>query len=139
MKDCCNKFFSDPEKFGAIMLRLGFAFLFIFAGIAKLRMGLPEFAAILTGGEGNMATEFPAVVLQAYGYVLPIVEMLAGLLLLVGTKKHARFGFGLAALIYLSFIFGQAYDGNFAVVGNEYLPSMLALFFAFHLHKKGSK
>lgn len=139
MKKCCSRFFSDPEYFGAVMLRLGFGLLFLFAGIAKLRMGYGGFAEMLVGGEGNFAKEVPAVLTQIYGYILPAAELLAGVLILSGCKKHSKYGYGLAGLIYLSFVFGQAYDGNFSVIGGEYFPSMLALFFAWHLSKKAAK
>jgi uncharacterized membrane protein YphA (DoxX/SURF4 family) len=139
MKNCCKKFFTDPEYFGAVALRLTFGLVFVLAAVAKFRMGFSGFADIVVSGEGNLASEMPAVILQAYGYALPILELIAGVLLLSGCKKHAKYGFGLAGIIYLTFVFGQAYDANIAVVGTEYLPSLLALYFGFHLFAKTSK
>lgn len=135
MKKACERFFSEPAYFGATVLRLAFALLFLLAGINKLRMGYGGFASMIVGNGGNLASEAPAVLLYIYGYLLPAAELLAGVLLLF--NKYTKHAFALVALMYLSFVFGQMYDGN----GSEmtgYLVALLAATAGFHLHDKAN-
>lgn len=128
MKKC------DPVHFGATVLRLAFAFLFILVAVKKFRMGYGGFAESLVAADDLMAKEIPHFILYAYGYLLPAAELIAGVLLLF--NKYVKVAYMIIAAIYLSFIFGQEYNGNTAKVGNEYLPGLLALVAAYYLNHK---
>jgi len=88
-------------------------------------MGYGGFAASLVTGDGLMAQEIPHVLLLAYGYLIPAAELIAGVLLLI--NRYVKEAYATIALIYLTFIFGQMYDGNTAKIGTEYMPSLVAL------------
>ena len=119
------KVYQCPYHFGATVLRLSFGFLFVLIAIKKFRMGYFGFAEMLVNGKGSMAKEIPSFILYAYGTLIPAIEILAGLLLLI--NKKPKIAYSAIALLYLSFIFGQTYDGNVAIIGSEYIPSLLAV------------
>jgi uncharacterized membrane protein YphA (DoxX/SURF4 family) len=119
------KIYHCPYHFGAFVLRVAFGLLFILVAVKKFRMGYFGFAENLVAGDGLMAQEIPSFLLYAYGALTPAVELAAGILLLI--NKHVKVGYTIAALFYLSFIFGQMYDGNTSKVGTEYIPSLLAV------------
>ncbi len=125
---------TDPYKFPAQVFRLAFGILFLFVGIKKFRMGIGEFAESLVTADTNMVKEFPHILLMAYGYILPFVQVGAGILLII--NKYTFLAFQTLAVIYLTFIFGQMYNENTAKIGTEYLPSMIALIGAYYFNYK---
>lgn len=136
----CKKLFKNEYSFGAEVLRYAFAIYFILVAVKKLRMGIPEFADSIVGGAMGtelLAGEMPAIALYAYGLVLPVVEMIAGILLLINIK--VREAYALIALTYLSFIFGQMYSGNTGKIGTDYLPSLTALTLAVFFRERSQK
>ena len=128
---------SDPYHFGATMLRLAFAFLFILVAVKKLRMGYGGFAESLVSGDTLMAKEIPGIILYIYGYIIPALELLVGILLLV--NRYVKTSYMLVALIYISFVFGQMYNGNTSKIGTEYFPSFLVLLAAYFCEDKLKK
>jgi uncharacterized membrane protein YphA (DoxX/SURF4 family) len=141
MKSCscspckwCAKHFKNEYAFGATVLRLTFGLLFLFVGIKKLRMGYTGFADGLIAADTNLANDLPAIVLYGYGLLLPVAEILAGLLLLA--RKHVYFAYTLVAVMYLTFVFGQMYNGNTPKIGTEYIPALLAVSVAYFFEKK---
>ena len=137
---CCAKWFKNEYSFGAEVLRYAFAIYFILVAVKKLRMGIPEFADSVAGGAMGtelLAGEMPPIVLYIYGLALPVVEMVAGVLLLINVK--VREAYVLIALTFLSFIFGQMYSGNTGKIGTDYLPSLTALTLAVFFREKSRK
>lgn len=136
-KSAFKNLYKTPYHFGANVLRIAFGVLFILVAVKKLRMGYFGFAEKLVDGEGLMAQEIPHFLLYLYGALTPALEMLAGVLLLL--NKKVKLGYTIAALFYISFIFGQMYDGNTPKIGTEYIPSLLAViagyWFSDHLEK----
>lgn len=124
----------DPMVFASHIFRIAFGIMFTFVAIKKLRMGYGGFAeALVTNPDSLLSQEFPSALLYLYGWIIPGLELLVGLMLLF--DRGTRTAYKLVALIYLTFIFGQQYDGNTAKVGTEYLPSMVALavgYYAYH-------
>lgn len=133
-KAACKKMHCDPLYFGATVLRLAFAFLFILVAVKKFRMGYGGFADSIVSADNLLAKEVPSFLLYIYGYLLPAAELVAGLLLLF--NKYTKAAYIIIATIYLSFIFGQEYNGNTSKVGNEYLPAMIALVLSYYLTHK---
>lgn len=119
------KVYHCPYHFGAAALRIAFGILFVLVAVKKFRMGYLGFADKLVAGDGLMAQEIPHFLLYAYGAVTPALELLAGVLLLL--NKKVKLAYTIAALFYISFIFGQMYDGNTPKIGTEYIPSLLAV------------
>lgn len=139
MKKLLQKWYKNEYAFGAEVLRYAFAIYFILVAVKKLRMGIPEFADSIVGGAMNtelLAGEIPSIALYIYGLLLPVAEMLAGILLLL--NKKVREAYVIIALIYLSFIFGQMYSGNTGKIGTDYLPSLMALTFAVFFRERSS-
>lgn len=125
IQDYMKKWYKNEYTFGAQVLRIAFGMLFLLVGIKKFRMGFTGFADAIVSGDGQLAQEIPSVVLYIYGLALPIAEFGAGLCLLL--NKHIKEAYFAIAIMYLTFIFGQQYDGNTAKVGTEYLPALLTL------------
>jgi thiosulfate dehydrogenase [quinone] large subunit len=70
------------EHLITFLLRMFLGILFFFAGLGKIKMGMAAFRElILTGFE---KTFLPEPMLSLFAYVLPPVELLIGVLLLVG-------------------------------------------------------
>ena len=110
---------------------MAFGILFVLVAVKKLRMGYFGFAESLVTSEGLLAQELPHALLYAYGAITPALELLAGVLLLV--NKKVKLGYAIVALFYVSFIFGQMYDGNTPKIGTEYIPSLLAVIAGYFL------
>lgn len=132
-----KKLYKNEYTFGAEVLRYAFGILFLLVGVKKFRMGFTGFADAIISGDGHLAQEFPSIILYIYGLVLPIAEFAAGLLLLL--NKHVKEAYFAVAVMYLTFIFGQQYDGNTSKVGTEYLPALLALSLAVFFNAKAGK
>lgn len=130
-KSTCKRMCSDPMFYGATILRWAFGIMFVLVAVKKFRMGYGGFAESLVGADNHVAREIPHFLLYIYGYLLPAAELIAGLLLIF--NKHTKIAYNLIAVIYLSFIFGQEYNGNTSKVGNEYLPAMVALVVSYYL------
>jgi hypothetical protein len=139
MSKCLKELYSSEYAFGAKILRLSFGILFVLVALKKLRLGYTGYADGLIAGRGLLATEFPEMILYLYGLALPAAEMIAGILLL--TNRHVQEGYALIGIMYLTFVFGQMYDGNTAKVGTEYMPSLIALTMAvfFEWRVRGKK
>ena len=127
--------FKSPMHFGATVLRLAFALLFILIAIKKFRMGLGNFTNAMILNPDNLTTqEIPNFLLQIYGYSIAWVELAAGVLLLF--DRYTKIAYTIVAFTYLSFIFGQVYNGDEAIIGSQYMPSLLAVVAGYWMHEK---
>ncbi len=127
--------FRDPNHFGAVVLRLAFALLFILVAVKKFRMGIGEFTnAMVLNPDTLLAQDVPAWILQVYGYSIAWIELAAGVLLLF--DRYTKVAYTVVAFSYISFILGQMYNGNTAKIGTEYMPSLLAVVAAYYMHEK---
>jgi len=136
-KKCLKKFFSDPLFFGSWMIRLAFAVLFIVAAVNKFKFGYAGFVSNIIEADGEVTKYIPDFLLYFYAYSLPVVELAAGIFLLV--DRTTKVGYYLLSYVYLTFIFGRAFDGNIPVVGQEYLPAILLIVIGNYLHDKTTK
>lgn len=131
----CWKKIDDPTVFAAHILRIAFGLLFVFVAIKKFRMGYGGFAeSLVANADSLFSNEIPDIFLYIYGWIIPGLEFVVGLMLLL--DKGTRTAYKLVAIIYLSFILGQQYDGNTSKVGTEYLPSLVALVVAYYTYHK---
>ncbi len=126
--------FKSPMHFGATILRLAFAFLFILVAVKKFR----DFGGFVNGmildEATHMAQEIPHFLLYIYGYSIPFIELLAGVLLLI--NRYTKVAYTIVAFTYISFVGGQMYNGDTAKIGTEYMPSLLAVVAAYYMHEK---
>ena len=131
--------FRSAHAFGATILRLAFAFLFILVAVQKFRMGFEGFAKSLVYPTVPtlLSTEFPDFVLYTYGYLLPVVEFISGVLLLV--NKYTREAYIVISLVILTFVFGQEYNGNSSIVNQEFIPLFIALILAMYCEESQKK
>ncbi|MDF2378676.1 MAG: hypothetical protein P1V18_00435 [Candidatus Gracilibacteria bacterium] len=120
-------------EFSSKVIRYAFGILFILVAVKKFRMGLGGFADSLIKADNLIAQEIPAILLLAYGYIIPWMELFAGAALF--SKKHVYSGYKVIALIYLSFIFGQMYNLNTSKIGTEYFPSLILLMLGYYSHQ----
>lgn len=124
-ESCLKKWFKNEYSFGAEVLRYAFGLYFLLVGVKKLRMGYPGFAESLLAADDLIAGEIPHIILYIYGLVLPAAELLAGVGLLL--NKYVKEAYFTIGVIYLTFVFGQMYNGNTGKIGTDYLPSLVAL------------
>ena len=128
------KRFENTDEFAAFLLRYTFGIMFLLVAVKKIRMGYGGFADSLLMGDTLLAAEAPSMLILAYGLILPGIELLVGAALLLDYNvKYAYIAIG---FIYLSFVFGQMYNGNTVKVGTEYFPSILALIAAFYFYDR---
>ena len=134
LSKCVKKLYANEYAFGSEVFRLAFGLLFFLVGVKKLRMGYTGFAEAIVAGDGYLANEIPYLFLYVYGLALPAAELAAGIALLA--NKYVREAYAGIALMYLTFIFGQQYDGETGKVGTEYLPALVALTIGVFMREK---
>ncbi len=124
--------FESPQHFGATILRYAFGIFFVLVAVKKFRNFDGFLDSMVLNPENLITQEIPNFLLYIYGYLIPFVELAAGLSLLFNVFTH--FGFTVVAFTYISFVFGQMYNGNTSKIGTEYIPSLLAVIAAYWLH-----
>jgi thiosulfate dehydrogenase [quinone] large subunit len=70
------------EHIITFLLRVFLGILFFFAGLGKIKAGIPAFQEKILEGFGT--TFLPEPLLSMFAYILPPVELLTGILLLLG-------------------------------------------------------
>ena len=96
----CN---CDPRPAAVALARWTLGVMFLFFGIGKLGMGVPNFVRYITDQFKNTWLPGPSVV--AFGYALPFFEVTLGALLILGIARNAvLFATG---LLLLALTFGQ--------------------------------
>ena len=137
-KNCMQQWYRNEYAFGAEVFRWAFGLYFLLVGIKKLRMGYPGFAESLVAADDLIAGEIPSIALYIYGLALPAAELASGAALLL--NKYVKEAYFTIGVIYLTFIFGQMYNGNTGKIGTDYMPSLVALTMGvFMWHKAGKK
>ncbi len=127
--------FKNPMHFGATVFRLAFGVLFVLVAVKKFRVGIPNFIdGMILNPDNLTAQEIPNWILSAYGYIIPWVELAAGIFLLI--DRYTKVAYTVVAFTYVSFIFGQMYNGNTGKIGTEYIPSLMATVAAYYMHEK---
>lgn len=94
-----------------LLCRLSLGLIFFFAGLRKMiPTEVKTFVTMLKDFAAGVASEapMPEPLGLAYGYALPFVELLAGLLLIVGL--FGRVAAALISLMLLSFIIAMGVD-----------------------------
>jgi thiosulfate dehydrogenase [quinone] large subunit len=102
------------------LLRATLGLVFLFAGIGKFMMGIGTFAS---GLQETFAGKLPTALIMPFGYALPVLEVVAGLLLVSGLFNY--FGSVLAGLMMMALIFGKLIEGDAPTVGHNLLYSVI--------------
>ncbi len=107
----CSK---SAKALGVALLRWALGLMFLVAGVSKLC----TLTAFVTGylAPAFETTFLPGWLVAAYGYALPFVETILGVLLLVGCCRTASLA--VAGLTLISLAFGQMLVQGQAIVAN---------------------
>lgn len=108
---------SNRREIAYLLLRVTAGVLFLFFGAGKFLMGLGTFRGALV--EDFAETPLPAALVQAFGAVLPFVEVLLGLLLVLGLATLVATVGAQALLVVL--LFGTVLLGEPGSVANNML------------------
>lgn len=118
-------FSSDRRELcvGAFLLRLGLGVLMLYAGAAKFMNGLPKFHQSMEAMFGP--TWMPGIMWRPYAYAIPYVEIVLGVLLIVGVL---RFWVGIATALYiLGLAFGMQVMQQHDTVADNYVYFAMAV------------
>ena len=118
---CCCR--ADPRRVASALLRWALGLVFLIGGIMKLTSGLEGFV------HGYLVPAFaktplPPVLVTAYGYTLPFVEVVIGVWLILGVLRIPALALTGATL--LSLAFGQILLQQHAIVANIFLYVLMA-------------
>ena len=99
----------------AFLLRLPIGVLFLFAGLNKFLGGYGNFVSWIIQ-DMSEKTWLPKVLLYPYAYVLPFIEVVVGVLLIIGLLT--RPALIATALLLTSLLFGKVLAQDHATVAN---------------------
>lgn len=111
-----------------LLNRLALGLLFVFAGIRKLMPG--DGKTVLDKSKGfadHVASQspLPEVLGRLYGFALPPVEMIAGVLLVLGYRTKPASA--VIALMLLSFLIAASAGGWWPAQGPAFPPNVILL------------
>jgi thiosulfate dehydrogenase [quinone] large subunit len=106
---------------GYALLRATLGFVLFFWGIDKFQMGVSQFAAGLDRQFDK--TWLPALLVHAFGFLLPFAEVGLGLLLIVGLFTAWAAALGAVLLILLNT--GMQVSGSASTVANNLVYSLI--------------
>ncbi len=86
-----------------LLMRLFLGVMFLSAALMKLHTGIPTFVEGLV--KGFQHTMLPVALVEGYGYVLPVVELVLGITLLLGMFTEAMLA--VSSVTLLSLFFGM--------------------------------
>ena len=98
--NCCQ---CDPRPAAVALARWTLGVIFLFAGIGKFMMGVPKFAGYIVDQFKN--TPLPGPFVNVFACTLPFLEVILGVLLLLGLARNAVL-FTIGVLL-ISLTFGQ--------------------------------
>ncbi len=107
----------DGKKAGYVLLRLALGAVFLFYGISKFRTGVGTTVDMMTRQFDR--TFLPSVLVKAFTGALPSIEVVLGLLLLLGLFTRAALV--LAGLVLIVLTTGLAILGNAPTVASNLL------------------
>ncbi|HXG92795.1 MAG TPA: MauE/DoxX family redox-associated membrane protein [Blastocatellia bacterium] len=102
------------RKAAYALLRVTMGLVFLATGIGKFLMGVGMFAA---GLQQQFTGKLPAVLVGAFGYALPFIEVLVGGLLLLGLFNV--FGLIIGSLLMMALTFGTMWKGDPATTAHN--------------------
>lgn len=111
-------------SFASLILRLSLGQLMLVAGLGKFLRNDSVGAWVETMAKGFETTPLPLWVVIPYGYALPYVEIVLGLMLILGVLSRPAM-LATAALL-LSLTFGMTLQAQFATVANNTMYTALA-------------
>ncbi len=107
----------DGKKAGHVLLRLALGAVFLFYGVSKFRMGVGATIDMMTRQFDK--TFLPPILVKAFTGALPSIEIVLGLLLLLGL--FTREALVVAGLLLIVLTTGLAILGNAPTVASNLL------------------
>ena len=115
------RFPSKPRTIAHALLRLTLGFVFLFYGVGKLQTGLVSFGQ---GLEKDFATTWlPARAVYVFGLLLPFLEVMVGVLLVLGFLRLFTLTFAGGLIVILTS--GLAISGNPGGVAHNMIYALL--------------
>ncbi len=102
------------------LMRSTLGIVFLVAGIGKFMMGIGAFVSQM---QEPFAGKLPSVMVVAFGYALPFLEVAIGLMLVAGLFNY--FGSVLAGLLMIALIFGKLIEGDPVTVAHNLSYSVI--------------
>lgn len=106
----------DHKATAYALLRVTFGVVFLFYGIGKFMRGLGTFSG---GMQQRFAGKLPMALVVPFGYSLPFIEVLIGVLLVLGLFNSITLV--LAGLLLMALTFGMVILGDTPTVANNLL------------------
>jgi thiosulfate dehydrogenase [quinone] large subunit len=111
------------EQLAYLVGRFALGINFLMHGIARMD-DLSGFAnSIASGFEGTL---LPVVLAKAYGFFIPVFELVIGLFVLIGF--YSRTSLFLGGLFMSTLIFGMAVQENWGTVGSQMIYTLFFFF-----------
>lgn len=112
---------TSDEALAYALLRLAFGVNFFGHGFVRVSGGTGEFAAGLV--KGFEKTVLPVGLVQPFALMLPWIELILGILLILGLGS--RLIYVLGALLMVCLTFGSSMQSNWSAVGSQLLYSVV--------------
>ena len=106
----------DHKATAYALLRATFGVLFLFYGIGKFMRGLGNFAGSM---QQRFAGKLPMALVMPFGYSLPFIEVLVGILLVLGLFNSITLV--LSGFLLMALTFGMVILGDTPTVANNLL------------------
>ncbi|WP_373057375.1 DoxX family protein [Zunongwangia sp. H14] len=118
----------SSQQLAYILARITLGLNFFMHGLVRI----PKLEAFAKGlASGFEGTLLPAVIAEAFGYVLPFFELIIGALILLGFKTKQVLA--AAAILIMLLIFGSGLKEDWGAVGTQMLYALFIFFLLFHL------
>ena len=95
------------REIGYALLRATMGVIFLFYGVAKLRLGVSNFVG---GMNQNFSGKLPAFMVMPFAYAIPFAELISGVLILLGL--FTRTGLIICGLLLIGLTFGLVILGQ---------------------------
>ena len=118
----------NTNQLAQLVLRLGLGINMLMHGLVRI----PKLNAFVTKSAAGFAqTILPELVTRAFLYTLPFLELITGLLILLG-GQFSKWGYVAGGLIISALLFGTTLKEDWAAAGNQ-----LIYVIAFYLALRG--
>jgi thiosulfate dehydrogenase [quinone] large subunit len=104
----------NHREVGYALLRMTTGVIFLFYGIAKLRLGVTNFVG---GMNQQFSGKLPAMMVMPFAYFIPFAEVISGALILFGL--FTRIGLTLSGVLLIGLTFGMVILGQAPTVAHN--------------------
>jgi thiosulfate dehydrogenase [quinone] large subunit len=116
------------NQLAQLVMRIGLGINMLMHGLVRI----PKLSAFVAKMEAGFAsTLLPALLTKAFLYTLPFLELITGLLILIG-GEFTRWGYFLGGLVIAALLFGTTLKEDWATAGTQ-----MVYVIAFYLALRG--